>query len=83
MPDHHVVKMSFATTFYNDAVAVVKEPSRKKYLKVWSEFKEWAVNSGDFEDRMPTEDEFADYFRHIRLEMKQSFLHCGHPIIPS
>ena len=36
------------------------------------EFKERAVNSGEFEERMPTEDEFADYFRSLRLEKKLS-----------
>ena len=66
--------MSISTTIYNDEIAVegVKEPSRKKYLKVWCEFKERAVKSGEFEERMPTEDEFAEYFRYLRLEKKLS-----------
>ena len=66
--------MSSSSTIYSDAIAVegVKMPSRKKYLKVWCEFKERAVNSGEFEERMPTEDEFADYFRSLRLEKKLS-----------
>ena len=66
--------MSFSTTIYNDAIAVegVNEPSRKKYLKVCCEFKEKAVNSGEFEERMPTEHEFAEYFQYLRLEKKLS-----------
>ena len=66
--------MSISTTIYSDEIAVedVKEPSRKKYLKVWCEFKERAVKSGEFEERMPTEDEFAEYFRYLRLEKKLS-----------
>ena len=63
-----------SSTIYSDAIAFegVKEPSRKKYLKVWSDFKERAVNSGGFEERMPTEDEFAEHFRYLRLEKKLS-----------
>ena len=61
--------MSISTTIYSDEIAVegVKEPSRKKYLKVWCEFKERAVKSGEFEERMP-----AEYFRYLRLEKKLS-----------
>ena len=73
-PDHQVWMMSSSSTIYSDANAIegVKEPSKRKYLKVWCEFKERAVNSGEFEERMPTEDEFAEYFRYLRLEKKLS-----------
>ena len=40
----------------------IKEPSRKKYLKVWCEFQDRTVISGEFDEYMPTEDELASIF---------------------
>ena len=77
--------MSSSSTIYSDAIAVegVKMPSRKKYLKVWCEFKERAVNSGEFEERMPTEDEFAEYSGSSGWKRSFLPLHCGRPIVLS
>lgn len=63
-----------SSAVYSDDIAIeaIKEPSRKRYLKLWSEFKDKASNSGDFDMRMPTEDELADYFRYLRIEKKMS-----------
>ena len=47
----------------------IKEKSRAKYKKAWEQFLEYHRDAREeFENRMPTEDEFLLYFRHLRLE---------------
>ena len=54
------------------ALELVSGPSRDRYVKVWKQFKAFSKMSNEFENRMPSEDEFMDFFRHLRIELKQS-----------
>ena len=54
------------------ALELVSGPSRDRYVKVWKQFKAFSKMSNEFEYRMPSEDEFMDFFRHLRIELKQS-----------
>ena len=50
------------------ALRSVKATSRAQYQKAWQCFLEFIPNSAEFDCRMPTEEEFIDYFNHLRDE---------------
>ena len=52
----------------NTAVEGIKEKSRPAYIKAWAKFRLFQENSVEFETRIPTEQEFLTYFRHLRTE---------------
>ena len=54
------------------AVETISEASRGRYKKAWEEFKGFSTNSSDYETRMPSENEFLDYFKHLRSDKKSS-----------
>ena len=65
--------MERTSSIYNDQTAVegIKENSRDKYIKAWISFKLFSdMDAGDFEMRMPSEEEFLAYFRHLRNDRK-------------
>ena len=46
----------------------IKEKSRPVYAKAWQYFRAFFENAGEFDSRMPREDEFSKYFRHLRTD---------------
>ena len=44
----------------------IKEKSRAKYKKAWNQFQDYHGEAREeFETRMPTEEEFLSYFKHL------------------
>lgn len=65
---------SMSALIYSDdkAVEAIKEPSRKRYLKAWGEFKERISDPAELDNRIPTEEELTNYFKFLRMEKKSS-----------
>ena len=59
-------------TILDDALAFesIKENSRQRYKKVWTDFKSLADQSRNWEENAPSEDELMRYLRFLRNERK-------------
>ena len=54
------------------ASETIAEASRGRYLKTWADFKAFSDQSDEFDNRMPTESEFVEFFKHLRTNKKSS-----------
>ena len=54
------------------ASETIAEASRGRYLKTWADFKAFSGLSDEFDNRMPTESEFVEFFKHLRTNKKSS-----------
>ena len=60
-------RMSGLKVYTDDLVFEgIKEKSRAKYKKAWNQFQDYHGEAREeFETRMPTEEEFLSYFKHL------------------
>ena len=54
------------------ASETIAEASRGQYLKIWADFKAFSDLSDEFDNRIPTESEFVEFFKHLRTNKKSS-----------
>ena len=59
------------TSSDENAVESIKEKSRSKYVKAWEAFKKYN-EAVDFEICMPEEENFFNYFKHLRSDLQYS-----------
>ena len=54
------------------ASETIAEASRGRYLKIWADFKAFSDLSDEFDNRILTESEFVEFFKHLRTNKKSS-----------
>jgi len=65
-------KINMSIRSLDDALLTVKAGSRDRYKTIWKEFLSFCPTSHEFENRLPTEDEFTAYFKHLREVKKMA-----------
>ena len=63
-----VMTSSSALVIQDDSTALqsIKEPSRPRYAKIWTQFKDFSGAGDELHRRVPSEDEVLAFIRHLR-----------------